>query len=191
LKKTSNCRKNFTLRIGKCGLQKRFGDFLSNSWDIRTRRWAIAQGLDFFEEYNRLEKELHAAYPENVDFKNFWRFLRKTRRYAHGNGQFAQGLDFEERSRLEKELHAAYPENVSFKNGLAISYSKLGETHTAMGNLPKALTLKNCPSYLKNLTLRIARENVDFRKRFGDSCSNLGRLYRYEMNESEKAETLL
>ncbi|MEZ4826583.1 MAG: hypothetical protein R3C61_09870 [Bacteroidia bacterium] len=32
----------------------------------------------------------------------------------------------------------AYPNNVSFKNGLAISYEKLGETHTALGQLDRA-----------------------------------------------------
>jgi hypothetical protein len=30
----------------------------------------LPKALTFFEEFNRLEKELHAAYPENVDFKN-------------------------------------------------------------------------------------------------------------------------
>ena len=43
------------------------------------------------------------------------------------------------RSELGKELHEVFPQNVSFKNGLAISYSKVGETHAALGNLEKAL----------------------------------------------------
>ncbi|MEM9195447.1 MAG: peroxidase family protein, partial [Myxococcota bacterium] len=47
---------------------------------------------------------------------------------------------YEQRSQLGEELYAAYPNNVSFKNGLAISYSKLGETHSALGSLDKALT---------------------------------------------------
>ena len=51
-------------------------------------------------------------------------------------GNFLMALTyFEEYNRLEKELYAAYPENVSFKNGLAISFEKLGETYTALGNL--------------------------------------------------------
>jgi len=44
-----------------------------------------------------------------------------------------QALEFfEDEIDLFKELYEAYPNNVSFKNGLAISYSKLGATHTAL-----------------------------------------------------------
>ncbi|MEN9611615.1 MAG: hypothetical protein RLZZ628_2429, partial [Bacteroidota bacterium] len=38
----------------------------------------------------------------------------------------------EERHKLGEELYALYPANVGFKNGLAISYSKLGETHAEL-----------------------------------------------------------
>ncbi len=41
---------------------------------------------------------------------------------------------------LFEELYEAYPQNVEFKNGLAISYSRLGDTHRALGNLDHALT---------------------------------------------------
>ena len=46
---------------------------------------------------------------------------------------------FEEFTRLMKELYIRETTNVNFKDGLAISYSKLGETHTKLGNLNKAL----------------------------------------------------
>ncbi|MCB9354185.1 MAG: hypothetical protein H6575_06430 [Lewinellaceae bacterium] len=40
---------------------------------------------------------------------------------------------------MTKELYESYPQHVGFKDGLAISYSKLGSTHSALGNLEKAL----------------------------------------------------
>jgi hypothetical protein len=30
----------------------------------------LEQALTFFEQYHQLEKELHEAFPQNVDFKN-------------------------------------------------------------------------------------------------------------------------
>jgi tetratricopeptide (TPR) repeat protein len=40
---------------------------------------------------------------------------------------------------LSEELYAAFPGHVDFKNGLAVSYEKLGQTYTALGQLDAAL----------------------------------------------------
>ena len=46
---------------------------------------------------------------------------------------------FEQQTQLFKELYQSYPDNIGFKKVLAASYSKLGETHSSLGDLSKAL----------------------------------------------------
>jgi Flp pilus assembly protein TadD len=46
---------------------------------------------------------------------------------------------FDEMRAVAQELATTTPENPDFKNALAISYSKLGQTHIALGKLDKAL----------------------------------------------------
>lgn len=54
-----------------------------------------------------------------------------------GNLDKAQ-IAYLELSTIAEQLLATEPSNVDFKNGLAVSYLKLGETHTILGNLDKA-----------------------------------------------------
>ena len=69
--------------------------------------------------------------------------------YHKTTGNLDQALEFfEEFTRLEKELYEAYPNNVEFKNVLAISYSKLGATHTALSNLDQVNETKANEYYL-------------------------------------------
>ncbi|MBK7475441.1 MAG: tetratricopeptide repeat protein [Haliscomenobacter sp.] len=63
---------------------------------------------------------------------------------------------------------------MSFKNGLAISYSKLGETHTALGNLPKALTFFEDETKLFEELHDSYPQNVDFKNNLAISYSKLG-----------------
>jgi len=87
--------------------------------------------LTFFEQYNELEKQLYAAYPQNVEFKNGLAISYQYLGITHSAlGNFQQTLTFfEQYNELEKQLYAAYPQNVAFKNGLALSYQLLGWFH--------------------------------------------------------------
>jgi len=89
----------------------------------------LNKALEFFEQYNALEKELHAAYPDQVGFKNVLAISYEKLGETHSSlSNLNKALEFfEQNNALEKELHAAYPDQVDFKNGLAISYVKLGE----------------------------------------------------------------
>jgi tetratricopeptide (TPR) repeat protein len=87
------------------------------------------KALGFYEERNRLGKELCTAYPTNVEFKNGLAISYEKLGSTHtslGNMDKALGF-YEESNRLGKELYTSYLANVEFKNGLAISYAKLGE----------------------------------------------------------------
>lgn len=88
----------------------------------------LSQALTFFEKYNALTKELHRAYPKNLDFKNLLAISYSKLGSMHtALGNLPQALTFfEQYTSIAKELHTAYPENVSFKNGLALSYQWLG-----------------------------------------------------------------
>ncbi|MBK7475440.1 MAG: tetratricopeptide repeat protein [Haliscomenobacter sp.] len=136
----------------------------------------LPKALTFFEAYNRLEKDLHDSYPQNVSFKNGLAISYENLGSTHtALGNLPKALTFfEERSRLGKELHESYPQNVSFKNGLAISYSKLGETHTALGNLPKALTFFEAYNRLEKELHDSYPQNVDFKNNLAISYSKLG-----------------
>jgi tetratricopeptide (TPR) repeat protein len=133
----------------------------------------LDHALKFFEEYSRLEKELHEAYPSNVAFKNGLAISYSKLGDTHtALGNLDQALKFfEERSRLGKELHEAYPSNVDFKNGLAISYSRLGLMHTKLGNLNKENGKKAKKYYL--LAKKLWAELVNTSPQYAIFKSNL------------------
>ncbi|HRD83458.1 MAG TPA: tetratricopeptide repeat protein, partial [Saprospiraceae bacterium] len=81
---------------------------------------------------------------------------------------------FEQMSHLFKELHEAFPQNVDFKNGLAISYSKLGETHSALGDLRQALGYFEDYNRLKKELYEAFPQNVGFKNGLAISYSRLG-----------------
>ncbi|MDX1909830.1 MAG: hypothetical protein SF053_22525, partial [Bacteroidia bacterium] len=62
---------------------------------------------------------------------------------------------------------------VSFKNGLAISYEKLGSTHSNLGNLPQALNLFEQYNQLSKELHEAYPENVDFQANFAESLAVL------------------
>jgi tetratricopeptide (TPR) repeat protein len=72
------------------------------------------------------------------------------------------------------ELHAAYPDNIGFKNGLAISCSKLGETHSSLGNLAKALEFFEIQTKLFEELHRAYPDNVGFKNGLAISYVKLG-----------------
>jgi len=136
----------------------------------------LDQALEFFEECNRLEKELYEAYPNNVDFKNGLAISYSKIGATHtalGNLDKASEF-FEESSKLTKELYDAFSNNVDFKNGLAISYSKIGDTHTALGNLDKALEFFEESSKLTKELYDAFSNNLSFKNGLAISYSRIG-----------------
>lgn len=67
------------------------------------------------------------------------------------------------RGGCQPKLYEADPNNVFFKNGLAISYSKLDETHTTLGNSKKALELFEEYTKLKKELYEADPNNVSFK----------------------------
>ncbi len=88
----------------------------------------------------------------------------------------------------EKELYAAYPQNVSFKNGLAISYEKLGETHSDLGNLQQALTFFEDYNNLEKELYAAYPQNVSFKNGLALSYQWLGWFLEQKMGNAEKAQ---
>ena len=76
---------------------------------------------------------------------------------------------------------------MSFKNGLAISYEKLGETHSALGNLDQALTFFEDRSRLGKELYDAYPNNVSFKNRLAISYSQLGWFYRDQKADKEQA----
>ncbi len=78
---------------------------------------------------------------------------------------------------MSKELYDAYPNNVSFKNGLAISYEKLGSTHTALGHLDQALQFFEDETTLFEELYEAYPNNVEFKNGLASSYVQLGFFY--------------
>ncbi len=145
----------------------------------------LDKALGFFEESNKLVKELYAAYPTNAEFKNGLAISYSKLGQMHSSlGDLGKALGFFEKdNQLEKELYAAYPTNVEFKNNLAISYSKLGHTHSSLGGLDKALGFFEDETTLFEELYAAYPTNVDFKNglaisyaKLGDTHSSLGEL---------------
>ncbi len=150
-------------------LCERIGNYEQSTGNLEKALW-------FYEEYNRLKKELYAAYPTNVSFKYSLAISYSKLGQTHtalGNLEKALGF-FEKDLELTKELYAANPTNVSFKNSLAISYSKLGETYTDLGNLEKALGFFEEYNRLEKELYAANPTNVSFKNSLAISYSKLG-----------------
>ena len=153
-------------------LNDRLGNYYTTLGDL-------GKALGYFEEQNRLSKELHAAYPGKVGFKNDLAVSYSKLGNTHAElGDLGKALEyFEEFNGLENELHAAYPDNVRFKSNLAISYSNLGNTHAELGDLGKALGyFEEQNSLVKELHAAYP-DNVDFKNSMAISYSKLGETY--------------
>ena len=117
------------------------------------------KALEFYKEYNHLEKALYEAYPQNVSFKNGLAISYERLGSIHTSlGNLDKALEFyKEYNHLKKALYEAYPQNVSFKNSLAISYAELGTFYQS--------TLKDyeiAQSYLKQSEVLFAELSEDF-----------------------------
>jgi tetratricopeptide (TPR) repeat protein len=132
--------------------------------------------LGFYEDFTKLMKELYAAYPNNVEFKNGLATSYSKLGETHTSlGNLDKALSFHEKcNRLQKELYAAYPNSVDFKNGLAISYSKLGEMHMSLGNLDNTLEFYEESNRLEKELYAKYPNNVEFKLNVGWSNQFLG-----------------
>ena len=93
-------------------------------------------------------------------------------------GNLPQALNFfEQYNLLTKELYEGSPNNVSFKNGLAISYAKLGETHSDLGNLQQALIFFEEQTILFKELYEAFPNNVSFKNGLATSYSKLGQTH--------------
>ena len=131
--------------------------------------------LEYFEEYIKLKKELYAAYPTNLAFKNGLAIsYSKLGETQASMGNLDKALEYyEEDIKLTKELYDAYPNNVELKNDLAISYSKLGNTQASLGNIDKALEHYKEQNKFKELYAAYPT-NVAFKNGLAISYSKLG-----------------
>ena len=88
----------------------------------------LDKALGFFEEYNRLEKELYTAYPNNVDFKNglalsyqwLGHFLETKK-----NDKKKAKENYQNSKLLLEELTTSFPNYVQFQNNLKWVEDKL------------------------------------------------------------------
>jgi len=85
-----------------------------------------------------------------------------------------------------KELHDSHPNNVVFKKSLAISYEKLGVTHTSLGNLNKALKFFEDETDLFEELYESNPSNVKIKNGLAVSYILLGALYVNELNNANK-----
>lgn len=90
---------------------------------------------------------------------------------------------------MEKQFKAILLQNPDpeAQNGLAISYEKLGETHSALGNLDQALRFFEKDIDLSKELFKDYPNNVDYKNNLAVSYFKLGELERDKPNGKEKA----
>lgn len=85
--------------------------------------------------------------------------------------------------RYDENLTPQQPQNVSFKNGLAVSYSKLGETYTSLGYLDKALVFYQQYEQLRQQLHNQQPQNVTFKNGLAIAYFKLGVFYYRENDQ--------
>ena len=94
-------------------------------------------------------------------------------------GNLEKALEYYERqNNFEQELSIKHPQNLSFKNGLAISYSKLGDTQSSLGNIKKALKYFEEHSHIAEELYSSNPQNVTFKQTLAISYERLGNTHR-------------
>ncbi len=147
------------------------------------RRWALGEPLvqrllAVFETEGYHSKNIATAGPFaelvfglidnlNVGEKNLAWLCSKLWLYHTLTGNLAKAMDTAEKIQKFCEAH-------DFKDGLAISYEKLGETHSALGNLPQAMTFfEEFTNTIKELHEAYA-QNVAFKNGLAISYERIG-----------------
>jgi len=121
-------------------------------------------------------------------------FLQQLTAYYTTSGDLRSAYELsEERNTLLKELLEAEPDNAEIKNSLAISYEKLGSTHSSLGNLSKALEFFEQYNTLKKELHGAYPANVGFKNGLAISYVKLGEVAQSpdrKRTEYQKAEQL-
>lgn len=160
-----------------------------------TRRWELAELiverlnkiLDYagYHPINLITAPPFAAlvvgFVENLDTANDYVIMLFDRLWVYHNatGDLANALYAAERIKV-------IAEKFGDKYGLAVSYSKLGETHTALGNFDKALGFYEESSQLLRELYNSNPTNVAFMNGLAVSYSKLGETHA-ELRNLEKA----
>jgi tetratricopeptide (TPR) repeat protein len=139
----------------------------------------LPQALEYYQNCNRLERELHSAFPDDVEYKNsFAVSFSKLGNIYSAFGDLQRALaNYCELNILKKELYEAFQDNVDFKHGLAISFSKLGHIYTALNDLPEALNHFEKYNQLEKELHAAFPENVEFKHGLAISFQNMGNLH--------------
>lgn len=82
-------------------------------------------------------------------------------------------------------MNKTNPENIGFKNGLAISISKLGSTHTSLGDLHQALIFFEQYNEIKLELYENFPGNMSFKNGLAISYSKLGVIHLFLSNWKE------
>ncbi len=146
------------------------------------------QALEYFNNFNKLFKELYESNPKNESLKNGLAIsYSKLGEIYQALGNFDQALEyFNNFNKLFKELYESNPKNESLKNELAISYSKLGEIYQALGNLDQALEYFNKYSNLNNELYENNPQSESLKNELAISYEKLGEIYQ-ALGQSDQA----
>jgi tetratricopeptide (TPR) repeat protein len=165
-------------------LHERVGYFYQTQGDL-------VQALGHYQKYQELTADLHARYPDAVDYQNGLAISHQNLGEAHAAlGDLGRALGhYQQYQELEADLHARYPANVGYQNNLAISHSKLGETHADLGDLARALGhYQQYHELAADLHARYP-DAVDYQNNLAISYLVLGQFYQIHQNDPAQAKT--
>jgi tetratricopeptide (TPR) repeat protein len=94
--------------------------------------------------------------------------------FSNSGDLFNAGAYYQQFQEDSKKLFENQPENTNLKNGLAISYSKLGETHAALGNLDTALDFYEKDATISKELYEDYPNQVSYKNGLAISYSKLG-----------------
>ena len=148
---------------------------------------ALQQGLDPDNQhhnnyqtaliYSGFAKSVFYAFKNSVDF-DLLLLCQGIGTYATATGDLALAFEY-----YQHQLHASQqllqtePENPVFKNGLAISYSKMGETYAALGDLQQALGFHQDETQLFEQLYKSYPSHVGFKNSLAISYEKLGQTH--------------
>lgn len=78
---------------------------------------------------------------------------------------------------LSEQLHKLEPESVLFKNGLAIAYSKLGDTFTSLNNVNEALRFYQQDADISEQLHKLEPTNISFKNDLAVAYEKLGKTH--------------
>jgi tetratricopeptide (TPR) repeat protein len=169
--------------LQKIAIQKQDKQYVALTYERRgniyTSLGNLDKALNYYEQYNQLEKELCIANPNEVILKNNLATSYEKLGNTHTSlSNLDKALAFFEKSNtIFKELYADYPQDASFKSNLSISYAKIGYIHAQLNNVGKFLMFIEQDNQLAKELHRDYPINVDFKNNLAVSYARLGVWY--------------